>query len=76
MLGTSADRLGKHVADEVTETLASFAESAVTHLLLAMALSLQTMVSPTGDGIVERQGCFRTADGIFAVDETAFLGVA
>ena len=45
MLGTSADILGRHVANEITKIRGSFGESPVTHLSPAMALSLQTMVA-------------------------------
>ena len=74
MLGTSADILGRHVTNEITEIRGSFEESAVAHLSLAMALSLQTMVSPTVDDIVGLQGHFRVADGRFAAEQSSFWG--
>ena len=74
MLGASADILGRHVANEITEIRGSFGESAVAHLSLAMALSLQTMVLLTADDIFELQGCFCVVDGNFAADQTPFLG--
>ncbi len=53
-----------------TEIRGSFGEISATHVSLATAIWLQTMVALTA----ELQGNFRAADGYFAADHTSFWG--
>ncbi len=49
-------------------------ESFATHVTLATAIWLQTMVPLVVSDTVELQGYFRVADGYFAADHTSFWG--
>ncbi|MBB5223412.1 hypothetical protein HNP73_003359 [Amaricoccus macauensis] len=65
---------GRLVLNCTTEIRGSFGEISATHLSLATAIWLQTMVPLTAGDTVELQGCFRVADGYFAADHTSFWG--
>ena len=61
-------------AERRTEIRGSFGEISATHVSLATAIWLQTMVPLTAGDTVELQGYFRVADGYFAADHTSFWG--
>jgi hypothetical protein len=65
---------GRLVLNGATEIRGSFGEISATHVTLATAIWLQTMVPLTGGDTVELQGYFRVADGYFAADHTSFWG--
>jgi hypothetical protein len=65
---------GRLVLNGTTEIRGSFGEISATHVSLATALWLQTMVPLTSGDTVELQGFFRVADGFFAADHTSFWG--
>jgi len=62
------------VLNETTEIRGSLGEISATHVSLATAIWLQTMVPLTAGDTVELQGYFRVADGYFAADHTSFWG--
>jgi len=65
---------GRLVLNGATEIRGSFGEISATHVTLATAIWLQTMVPLTAGDTVELQGYFRVADGYFAADHTSFWG--
>ncbi|MCL3882536.1 DUF2793 domain-containing protein [Marivita sp. GX14005] len=65
---------GRLVLNGATEIRGSFGEISATHVSLATAIWLQTMVPLTAGDTVELQGYFRVADGYFAADHTSFWG--
>jgi len=65
---------GRLVLNGATEIRGSFGESSATHVSLATAIWLQTMVPLTAGDTVELQGYFRAQDGYFAADHTSFWG--
>jgi hypothetical protein len=65
---------GRLVLNGSTEIRGSFGESSATHVSLATAIWLQTMVPLNSGDTVELQGYFRVADGYFAADHTSFWG--
>jgi len=71
---TSARMRGRLVLNGATEIRGSFGESSATHVSLATAIWLQTMVPLSAGDTVELQGYFRVADGYFAADHTSFWG--
>lgn len=71
---TSARMRGRLVLNGTTEIRGSFGESSATHVSLATAIWLQTMVTLTAGDTVELQGYFRAQDGYFAADHTSFWG--
>ncbi len=71
---TSARMRGRLVLNGATEIRGSFGESSATHVSLATAIWLQTMVPLTAGDTVELQGYFRAQDGYFAADHTSFWG--
>ena len=58
----------------VTEFCGSFGEISATHVSLAKAIRLQSMVPLTGGDSFELQGHFRVADAYFAADQTSLCG--
>jgi hypothetical protein len=70
----SARMRGRLVLNGVTEIRGSFGESSATHVSLATAIWLQTMVPLSAGDTVELQGYFRVADGYFAAEHTSFWG--
>ena len=71
---TTARMRGRLVLNGTTEIRGSFGEISATHVTLATAIWLQTMVPLTAGDTVELQGYFRVADGYFAADQTSFWG--
>ena len=71
---TTARMSGRLVLNGSTEIRDSFGEISATHVSLATAIWLQTMVPLTAGDTVELQGYFRVADGYFAADHTSFWG--
>jgi hypothetical protein len=71
---TSARMRGRLVLNGTTEIRGSMGEISATHVSLATAIWLQTMVPLTAGDTVELQGYFRVADGYFAADHTSFWG--
>ncbi|MET4130088.1 DUF2460 domain-containing protein [Roseovarius sp. MBR-6] len=71
--GTARMR-GRLVLNGTTEIRGSVGEISATHVSLATAIWLQTMVPLTAGDTVELQGYFRVADGYFAADHTSFWG--
>ncbi|SUZ33491.1 hypothetical protein ROE7235_03262 [Roseibaca ekhonensis] len=65
---------GRLVLNGATEIRGSFGEISATHVTLATAIWMQTMVPLTAGDTVELQGYFRIADGYFAADHTSFWG--
>ena len=65
---------GRLVLNGTTEIRGSLGEISATHVSLATAIWLQTMVPLTAGDAVELQGYFRVADGYFAADQTSFWG--
>jgi len=65
---------GRLVLNGSTEIRGSLGEISATHVTLATAIWLQTMVPLTAGDTVELQGYFRVADGYFAADHTSFWG--
>jgi hypothetical protein len=65
---------GRLVLNGTTEIRGSLGEISATHVSLATAIWLQTMVPLTAGDTVELQGYFRVADGYFAADHTSFWG--
>ena len=65
---------GRLVLNGATEIRGSFGESSATHVSLATAIWLQTMVPLTAGDTVELQGYFRAQDGYFAAEHTSFWG--
>jgi hypothetical protein len=65
---------GRLVLNGATEIRGSFGEISATHVSLATAIWLQTMVPLVAGDTVELQGYFRVADGYFAADHTSFWG--
>jgi Protein of unknown function (DUF2793)/C1q domain len=65
---------GRLVLNGATEIRGSFGEISATHVTLATAIWLQTMVPLTAGDTMELQGYFRVADGYFAADHTSFWG--
>jgi len=73
------DAEGVLISDRITETDILDGRwpsrgSSATHVSLATAIWLQTMVPLTAGDTVELQGYFRVADGYFAADHTSFWG--
>ena len=71
---TTARMRGRLVLNGTTEIRGSLGEISATHVSLATAIWLQTMVPLTAGDTVELQGYFRVADGYFAADHTSFWG--
>ncbi|WHP69469.1 C1q-like domain-containing protein [Phaeobacter inhibens] len=71
---TTARMRGRLVLNGTTEIRGSLGEISATHVSLATAIWLQTMVPLTAGDTVELQGYFRVADGYFASDHTSFWG--
>jgi hypothetical protein len=71
---TTARMRGRLVLNGTTEIRGSFGEISATHVTLATAIWLQTMVPLSAGDTVELQGYFRVADGYFAADHTSFWG--
>jgi len=71
---TSARMRGRLVLNSTTEIRGSFGDISGTHVSLATAIWLQTMVPLTAGDTVELQGYFRAQDGYFAADHTSFWG--
>jgi len=71
---TSARMRGRLVLNGSTEIRGTFGESSATHVSLATAIWLQTMVPLSAGDTVELQGYFRAQDGYFAADHTSFWG--
>jgi hypothetical protein len=71
---TTARMRGRLVLNASTEIRGSFGESSATHVSLATAIWLQTMVPLSAGDTVELQGYFRAQDGYFAADHTSFWG--
>ena len=71
---TSARMRGRLVLNGATEIRGSFGESSATHVSLATAIWLQTLVPLTAGDTVELQGYFRAQDGYFAAVHTSFWG--
>jgi hypothetical protein len=71
---TTARMRGRLVLNGTTEIRGSHGEISATHVSLATAIWLQTMVPLTAGDTVELQGYFRVADGYFAADQTSFWG--
>ena len=71
---TTARMSGRLVLNGTTEIRGSLGEISATHVSLATAIWLQTMVPLTAGDTVELQGYFRVADGYFAADHTSFWG--
>jgi hypothetical protein len=71
---TTARMRGRLVLNGITEIRGSFGESSATHVSLATAIWLQTMVPLSAGDTVELQGYFRAQDGYFAADHTSFWG--
>ncbi len=71
---TTARMRGRLVLNGTTEIRGSFGEISGTHVTLATAIWLQTMVPLTAGDTVELQGYFRVADGYFAAAHTSFWG--
>ena len=65
---------GRLVLNGTTEIRGSRGEISATHVSLATAIWLQTMVPLTAGDTVELQGYFRVADGYSAADQTSFWG--
>ena len=70
----TAHMRGRLVLNGTTEIRGSLGEISATHVSLATAIWLQTMVPLTAGDTVELQGYFRVADGYFAADHTSFWG--
>lgn len=71
---TSARMRGRLVLNGGVEIRGSFGESSATHVSLATAIWLQTMVPLSAGDTVELQGYFRAQDGYFAAEHTSFWG--
>ena len=71
---TTARMSGRLVLKGTIEIRGSLGEISSTHVSLATAIWLQTMVPLTAGDTVELQGYFRVADGYFAADHTSFWG--
>ncbi|SMD01158.1 DUF2793 domain-containing protein [Primorskyibacter flagellatus] len=71
---TSARMRGRLVLNGSTEIRGAFGESSATHVSLATAIWLQTIVPLSAGDTVELQGYFRAQDGYFAADHTSFWG--
>ncbi|MCQ0091342.1 DUF2793 domain-containing protein [Roseovarius sp. M141] len=71
---TSARMRGRLVLSGATEIRGSLGESSATHVSLATAIWLQTMVPLSAGDTVELQGYFRAQDGYFAAEHTSFWG--
>src|SRR6056297_690837 len=71
---TTARMSGRLVLNGSTEIRGSLGEISATHVSLATAIWLQTMVPLTAGDTVELQGYFRVADGYFAAEHTSFWG--
>ncbi|KAB2538570.1 hypothetical protein AL035_19200 [Salipiger aestuarii] len=71
---TSARMRGRLVLNGATEIRGSVGESSATHVSLATAIWLQTMVPLSAGDTVELQGYFRAQDGYFAAEHTSFWG--
>ncbi|GGB55810.1 hypothetical protein GCM10011316_29870 [Roseibium aquae] len=71
---TSARIGGWLVLNGTTEIRGYLGEISATHVSLATAIWLQTMVPLTGGDTVELQGYFRVADGYFTAGHTSFWG--
>ncbi len=65
---------GRLVLNGATEIRGSFGEISGSHVSLATAIWLQTMVPLNEGDTVELQGYFRVADGFFAADHSSFWG--
>jgi hypothetical protein len=65
---------GRLVLNGTTEIRGSLGEISATHVSLATAIWLQTLVPLTAGDTVEPQGYFRVADGYFTVDQFAGPG--
>ena len=72
--GTAARMRGRLVLNSTTEIKGTFGEISGSHVSLATALWLQTMVPLTAGDTVELQGYFRVQDGYFAADHTSLWG--
>lgn len=71
---TSARMRGRLVLNGASEIKGSLGEIRGSHVSLATALWLQTMVPLNAGDTVELQGYFRAQDGYFAADHTSFWG--
>jgi len=71
---TTARMRGRLVLNGTTEIRGSLGEISATHVSLATAIWLQTMVPLAVGDTVELQGYFRVADGYFADDRMSFWG--
>ncbi|WP_239494778.1 hypothetical protein [Roseovarius amoyensis] len=71
---SSARMRGRLVLNGTTEIRGPLGEISATHVSLATAIWLQTMVPLTAGDTVELQGYFRAQDGHFAADHTSFWG--
>ncbi len=71
---TSARMRGRLVLNGSKEIRGSFGENSATHVSLATAIWLQTMVPLSAGDTVELQGYFRAQDGYFAAEHTSFWG--
>ncbi|WP_255014013.1 hypothetical protein [Roseovarius sp. M141] len=65
---------GRLAPNGSTEIRGSFGESSTTHVSLATAIWLQTIVPLSAGDTVELQGYFRAQDGYFAAEHTSFWG--
>ena len=68
---TTARTSGRLVLNVTTEIRGSLGEISATHVSLATAIWLQTMVPLTAGDTVELQGYFWLADGYFAAEQTS-----
>jgi hypothetical protein len=73
-VGTFARMRPRLALDLATPPPDRLGEISATHVSLATAIWLQTMVPLTAGDTVELQGYFRVADGYFAADHTSFWG--
>ena len=71
---TAARMRGRLLVNGTTELSGSFGEVSGAHVTLATALWLQAATPLAAGDTVELQGSYRTADGFFAADRTAFWG--
>ncbi len=71
---TTARMRGRLLLNGSSEIRGSFGESSATHVSLATAIWLQTMVPLSAGDTVELQGYFRAQDGYFAAEHTSFWG--
>ena len=72
--GATPRMRGRLVLNGTTEIRGSLGEISATHVSLATAIWLQTLVPLTAGDTVELQGYFRAADGSVAADHTSIWG--